>query len=434
MSIRSKSRKRLVVLLVSALVAVGLLFGGVSVVKLRRDAARRQGRDAGIAAVQQGDWGHGLELLSKYLAAVPSDSEALYHYAIARSKVPTKDRRHLLDACGAMYRVHQIEPENRDAQQKLLELFTQAGGSTEALATADDVLRREPDNAAAAYLRTLALQQLRRFPEARQTAESLVAAHPDYYEAHRLLLELLNQTGVEDQKLVEVCRGYQESHPDDPRFRLLMAMTYSAVGNRAAAAQELVPLQDWTPQSPELAQLLVGQFQAVGNFDAALVTLRRAADALPELRLRQELIRRLWETGHHQEVLDRTKDLDLASADTDPYVLGYRGLALLAKNDRSSASAIADALLAGQPKSNAARAWSMILKSSAADPSPTPTAMLDVCRSAIELDPENPLSYYLRGQAYAEMGEDELAIAAWNDAPRPPRYGHSFTCACLSLF
>lgn len=415
MSIRSKSRKRLVVLLVSVVLAAALLFAAVAVVKMRRDALRHERRDAGIAAVKQGDYGRGLELLSQYLAAVPSDAKALFHYAIARSKLPMKNRRHLLDACGAMYRVHQIEPNNRDAQQMLLELFTQAGGSTEALATAEEVLRREPDNAAAIYLRALALQQLRRFPEARQAAETLVAAHPEHFEGHRLLLELLNQTGVEDQKLVEVCRGYQESHPDDPRFHLLMSMTYSAVGNRAAAVGELKPIRDWTPQTPELAQLLVSQFQATGDFDAAIAALRRAVDALPELRLRQELIRRLWETWRHDELLARTKDLDLTSADTDPYLLGYRGLSLLVRNDRAGATAIADAL-AKQSKSGSARAWSLILKSQAAEPAPTPAQMLEVCKSAVELDAENPVAYYLRGQAYLEMGEEELAIAAWNDA------------------
>lgn len=415
MSIRSKSRKRLGLLLVSAIVVVGLLLGIVSMVKAGRDAARRERRQAGIAAVERGDYPRGLELLSQYLAAVPSDARALYYYAVARSKLPMKDRRHLLDASAAMYRAYRLDPSDRNVQQQLLELFAQAGGSTEALAVADEVLQREPDNVAAAYLRALALHQLRRLPEARQAAQRLVAAQPDHFEAHRLLLELLSQTGTPNEQLVETCRTYQRSHPDDPRFRLLMAMTYTAVGNRSAAAQELLPLKDWTPPSAALGQLLVGQFQATGNFDAALDALRRCVDAAPELHLRQELVRRLWETGHQQEALDRTNDLEPANAQTDAYLLGYRALALLAQKDKSGAAVIADAL-AARSQSGAARAWAAILKSQTSEPPPSPAAMLDVCRSASELDAENPLPYYLRGQAYAEMGEEELAIAAWNQA------------------
>src|SRR5690606_25216397 len=140
MSIRAKTKKRLLILVLIVTVLSGATVGAYL---YRVNQIRQNTLDArveGQAALEEGDYYTAMHRLGVYVNHNPKDAQALYQYAQARQQVPEPQAKHILDAVSLYRRVLDLDPTHQEARLKLLDLYTSIGYGNEAVDTADAYL------------------------------------------------------------------------------------------------------------------------------------------------------------------------------------------------------------------------------------------------------------------------------------------------------
>ena len=125
------------------------------------------------------------------------------------------------------------------------------------------------------------------------------------------------------------------------------------------------------------------------------------------------LIQRLWQSGKSADVIDRLQHLDPGSATSDTGLLAYLALAKFEIGDVEAAKKVVADLSKRTNDPNAV-AWAIAL--SARFGHMEPKAALTQYEAALVRSPDNSVIRFLVGEAYAHMGETELAMAAWRRA------------------
>jgi len=417
MSIRAKTRRRLVVVLLVAIAVVAASSAFVAVRHGQIKADYEQKRAAGIAAAQAGDHAQALKLLGQYLRRNGDDYEALYHYATARRYVPAEDHSHLAAAADALRRVVEHDPDDRPARDELLELYMQIGRSTEAGAIADQILADQPNDAEALYAKAIVELGLNRNGPALAFAEQLIAAHPEHYKAHQLALQLLHMAGSTPEQIIARAQQFRTDHPGDRRFDVLLAFAQFITGDVTAARTLLATLADWTPDEPWLVRQLARQLAAVELLDQSLALLGQAETKLNDPEIRRDLIRRLWETDRFDALLSRLANLNASDPEADTDLLAYKAMTQYQLGQTQEAAAVIDALAQrqGDPE---ARAWAAVLQLTASSEPVEPVHAIEVCREALQLHPTNAYAYWVLGQSYAAIGENDMAVICLEGASR----------------
>src|SRR5918993_3945697 len=114
MTVRTKTKRRLVIFLAGLALLAGLVGGGYAVHRHRVRVAAFADRADGIAAVQAEQYFTGMHKIGRYLGRYPKDPEAMLYYAKARENVPEPDNRHLPHAMGMLRELLELEPANAE--------------------------------------------------------------------------------------------------------------------------------------------------------------------------------------------------------------------------------------------------------------------------------------------------------------------------------
>ena len=416
----TSTKKRLLLAAVVLLLVGGVVVG---VLGYRRLAVRRElaaNRDQGYKLVAEGRYAAALVKIGPYLLAHPEDPEALYQYARARREVPLPGNRHMGDAIARLRSALVVDPSRADARRDLLDLYTRAGLSKEALELADQLAARglgqEPEVIAA---RAVALARTGKPGDALKLSEQYNDLKPDDLEYETFTLGLLRQLKRPDADLLKRAESLREKHPNDPRFDLLQATAYAVIGKeaesldwsrRAAAASKSNP----AATDPAFVNLLVAQFDRAGQFGESLAALE-AADS-PAFR--QRAIDRLWQAGRDADVLGRTKSLDPADLETDANSLGLRAAALYDSGRPADAAKVVEAL-GGRKEDPAAAAWAGVLSAlhPAGGKAVDTAAVAEAARSAVGSSDAAFFSLAL-ADAYAAAGEPDAAVEQYRAAAR----------------
>jgi tetratricopeptide (TPR) repeat protein len=178
------------------------------------------------------------------------------------------------------------------------------------------------------------------------------------------------------------------------------------------------------------ANTLVAQLDAMGLSDESMSVLQRNFDASKLPAARAILARRYWEAGRTADLaklLETVSPTDPASSDE---LLALRALALSQLERDSEAVPIRKAL-ADRRDSTSAAAWSLILDQLVGHASLDPNRLLDACHKALDESPGNAYLSYFLGVAYAELGENDLAVEHLaKDRRTGPRLGNALGAGC----
>jgi tetratricopeptide (TPR) repeat protein len=415
MAIRAKTRRRLM-LLIAVVVAIGVLL--TLFVTVRRAGIAReleQRRSAGIEAAQDGRYLEALPLMERVIRDRPAQTETdaplLYWFAQARRAVPAADGgpEHLRRAAFALKRVTEIDPHNRQAARELLELYVDLRQGSETLALAEQLLRDEPEDAHLMHSRALALVWLGQLPQAAAALEQLIETHPEHAMSPFLLAQVYGRMQRTPQQIVAWAGELEGRHPEDPRFDLLLGYAYRLAQDMPAARAAMQRIIDWTPTDPEIVSLLTRQLVAAGYLDESLQVLRRADAAARSVTIRRQLAQRLWELGLHEQVLELLADLNPESPSTPPPLVAHKAMAHYALEQTAEGDALVGALESRQSNPQA-RSWNLALRAGViSDPAQTNQA-IELARQATGLDSDNIFAWWVLGQAYAQLGERDLAV------------------------
>lgn len=433
MSIRPKTKRRLIILGLAAV----LVFGAGLAVYLRylqkRGADLTASRAAAMSAYAAGDYAAALPHFSKYLAESKTadlprgkaDAEALFAYGKSRSHVERGDNRHLWEAKGIFERYLALMPGDAEAERMLLEIYPKLNMNAEAVTKADGVLARAPGDVYALKAKTRALIQKGMQQDAKSLADA-VAAGERLNQVAPLDLEglLLTQYALVATKrpLEEVTARAEEqlkAHPDDPRFELLLASAHLYADQLDKARQWLGAAAARKAPNEQFVTELVTRLDALGMYRQSHDVLERAAVAFSDdASLARAAVQRQWQAGKYEAVAQRLAALDPAAPRTDAALLGLRALSLYQLGRRDEAQGVVDPLAARGASDSTAFAWSTALRARFGEPAAPPREQVEKYRAALEKDPGNAIVHHLRGEAFARLGEGTLALDAWSEAAR----------------
>ncbi len=419
MSVRAKSRRRIVALVTG----VCLLIGGASVWYVRRerqrDAEAIAARIEGIEAYTRGDYQRAAASLRMFLKrpGLPVDALALLRYAESVLALGPFEPKHLQAALPSLRRCVALDPENDEARWLLLDLYLRTGLRTEAYDQAAWFLARDPGNTRALLAQAQALAGMKRYDEA---LTALAYVHPDtpLLEDQILYLDLMARLGRSRADLsARVEQVMKALGGADPRFSLLRAHARLLAGDVADGRALLLPLLTAGKADEKFARLLLRDLEAAGLPNEGLEVLKGLDPSRLEPGLQSLLVRRLWEAGEIEAIPERVSALAAGSGSLPTPVLGYEALALARLQRPDEARAVLKTLEV-RTEDAAARGWVRLLRGVALSGDVGVRARIDVCLAAIREDDANPVAHLDLGLAYRDAAELELAARELGEALR----------------
>ena len=411
MAIRPKTVRRLIVLLV----ILALLVGGGAIAYQKNQAYKaaqiQKFGEAGMAAFGKKDYEAALENLKQYVGPHPEDRDKLFAYGVSRERVETSDGRYLTESRTVFNQLLQRNPQDLEVQHELIGIYLKTGQSNELIALADQILAAHPGDPAALEGRTIALIRTEKLGEAYATAQRYNAAAPDDLNGHLRTMSLNQRLNGPTEPLVARYQALLDAHPDDPRFELLMAFADGYANDPKAALDQLRKAASHNPTDPDVIRQIARNFDRLQRFDESQaflesVAAREHADAPVVLTL----VRRLWQDGRYQDVLERLAKYGAKQSETDPNLRAFRALALYGLNRGQEAQQVAASLEADADP--VAAAWGRALLAEH-DPKLSASARIDALRKSAAVDRGNGIYYEWVADAHYAQGEAELALRNW---------------------
>lgn len=408
MRFRPRTVRRLLILLAAVLVLVGTGAALYYRNEHRKTARLQQALDAGMKAYAAGDYKTALNSLKSYVSRVKSNPEALFAYGVSRSRIEETNGKHITEGITVFTTLIALDPANSEAKHRLLDLYTQAGYSNEAIDLSDRVLAEKPDDLEALRAKCTSLERLRKYDEALATSEKICQLQPTDLEQQLTTYRLMAALKRPSDQLIARAVKQKADHPGDPRFDLLLAWVYGSTGDTAKGSALIKSATTRPAPDATYVRYMVRVLDSLKQYKDAQDLLDRAVKQNADPAVMRVLVQRLWQNGRINQVIERTKDLNANTADAG--LIAFRALAQFETGKPQLAKADVDAL-ASRAADGDAIAWSMALGARFAGLEPK--AALEQYQAAVTRSPDNAVIRYLIGEAYARLGETELAIAAW---------------------
>ena len=225
-------------------------------------------------ANEQGHWWLAEKLARELISWDARDSEAWSAQAFAAFS-----RGRHREARAAYEKALSISPNYDAARRNLAAVLAEQELSEEALAQAEELLRRSPATPALERTRARALVQLDRFEEAEQILLRLVGAQPGDTASHELLVRLRQLRGDADP--AREMQAAAMKVPGDARLRMSWANALRRLADAPGAERELRALMATLGPLPQLLGSLATVIQDQGRVNDAFVLAREALAAAP---------------------------------------------------------------------------------------------------------------------------------------------------------
>jgi tetratricopeptide (TPR) repeat protein len=415
MSVRAQTVRRLSILLAAVLVVVGIGAALYWRNEHQKNVRLAEARQAGMTAYEAGDYRAALDSLKLYVAKPKGkeDAEALYAYGVSRARLEESNGKHISEGIMVFNALLQLDPGHVEAKHRLLDLLPRAGRNPEAIELADRVLVENPQDLDALKAKVLAHSRQREFEKALAASEKLNEINPTDLDQQLLTYELLRKLNTPPQGILHRAQKQQQANPNDPRFQLLLAMALGHAGKIDEGKQWLSKASTQPAPDAAFVQIMVRVFDQMKMYGESEGLLRRVTDETKDPLVFRVAAQRLWQNGQNGQVIKLLEAVDPANEKSDTGLLAYKGLALFETGKREEARAIVTKLAARQ-NDNEAAAWATAL--GARFTATEPKVALGKYQEALVRSPDNPIIRFLVGEAYARLGETELAITAWKQA------------------
>ncbi|MEI8195160.1 MAG: hypothetical protein WCI73_04560, partial [Phycisphaerae bacterium] len=410
MTFRAKTKKRLIILVAVAAVgtlAVGGLWGYRLKARQREYALARQ---QGLDAMAQGNYEKALERLSGCYTRYGSDPAVVGALAEANYKLDDPEGGHLRSALNLYRNLLNLQPDNEDAQHKLLELYQKVAYRSEALGLADKILQRHPADLKALQARAFALWGLHRFDEALLTFGQLNKLQPLEVDNQVATLQIMRERGRPAEEFLKHAADLRSAYPNDYHVEFISSVACTIAGDGAGALSWARAAAARPIPEPLMLRGLSDQLDRLGQYTEATTLLDKNAARKEDLNLQRVWALRLWELGRFAQVDRELAGLDPATG--DPELLALRTLALLRLEQRPAAGKVVEALAARSATDRDARLWAPILRGLLPPQVDWVQERHDL-RSALIAWPQHPMISYLFGQAALQTSDADVASKEW---------------------
>lgn len=415
MSIRAKTKRRLLILTGGSAAVLAMLVGLYLYRMTQIEQEMAEHLELGMEAMEAEDYPTALDHLREYRRRNRDDVEVAYQLATAAQQVERPQGRHLSEAIAIYQDLLERDPSHEQAQRELLELYVQVRFDVEAIELADRLLQRFPDDAEIMRHKVTSLIRLRRLDEALELAEQAVELEPTHLPTHERVLEILRRLDRPGEDLVAWAQQYHEQYPEDPQFEALLGFAYGVTRDSEQAVEWINRAADREVEDPQLIRRLVTLLSGAGAFDDALALLERSVERVEDEELRRMLARWMWEANRYDDLLALLEELDADAPQTDSELLALKAGAMFRQGDREGAEQLV-AALEERRGDNTARAWAPVLAQVIGAETQDPREVVEVCEESIEAQPSIPYVRAYLAEAQARIGETELAVEQWENA------------------
>lgn len=405
---------------------LALLAGGWLTTHWVRNAGARERAAAsleeGYAALKAGQYDEARQKIGPWLQHAPEDVAARYAYAQANRHVEQPDGKHLTETFAFLRQVLDHDPSHRGARRDLLHLLMSLGQTREVQALTQHVEPRASALPIDLEARSWVLVQEGQPRAALEYAIAGSEAEPQNLLAHLRVLHLMNEVGEPASALADRVEQAAAALPE-AEASLLRAHLHHLRGEHEAAATLGLAVAPRLGAQPETVQAALRLLDGYGEVDASLDLLRRATDDAADdpnaLALQQQLLDRLWQRGHYEEVLQRST----TAADRpmpNSTLLAVRGLALAELEREQEVAAIADRL-EQRGEGTSAALWAEVLRvwprTDGLHPVPVDTAD-DVILALKDVRQAggHPILQTLLAGAMEQAGEGRVALLLYEQA------------------
>ena len=418
-TLRAKARQRLwIAVAVSGTLTIGLsiLWAGRKIEARREYAAYLE---QGMASLKSGDDAEAVRQLGKYIRRNDDDVEALVAYAGARERVDAPRGANLRETIQVLKRILTLDPSREPESRKLLELYAKTGFSTEAIDSADAILAKMPDDLLALRSKTQSLIRLRRYPEALKVAIAWADVEPQSLEAQGATLWLMNEVERGPTGVLKRAEALATDQPNNVRFKVVRGMAL-LIANRPDDAKSVFRALAEEPTSDaEVANLVVESLDGLGLISESLDYLRLTTDTADDERVRQKLIRRLWQSGRHDEVI---ANIEQHPANQRSFRMEQQAIYAISlrRLGREADAAKAVMKLKSTGSGVLSDAWALIpdFMGGATFDDAGSRAVRDAVLRALAASPDSPYLRQCLAEAYVRLGEPELAVSIYREIVR----------------
>ncbi|MGI9014876.1 MAG: tetratricopeptide repeat protein [Phycisphaerales bacterium] len=422
MRLTKRGKKRLVILCVTG--AVLIAAGGISAWLYSAYKIRQIDEGYGVAleAKQRGDYEAALKPLSRYVGRHNTDVDALIALAETRSKIPLPNGNHLRSAISYYNTALTLKPDDSVILEGLLEMYRLSGRRVEMLETAARVLKANPDHEDALSGMVWGLRKEGSYDKAAEYSERLVALDPTNI-AHRYLhVNNLQQQGVREAALLDVIEKWIADEPDHAGpLMLLKAVTLSTFNRNAEA---IAVAREGAAVGADESSLegMLEVLDRMGLRDESKALVDRVRAEHPRAPWLSEIvIRREWQAGR---IAEARQELDSVVEEGALKTRGLLRLAALlyAVSDEPEKARAAVGQLAAMSNDQEPeerdrdRAWGRAISARLDVAESSWSDALDSYEAALSLNPDDPIVYYLAGEAHFAMGEYERAAGQFERA------------------
>ncbi len=312
---RAKVNLKVLIILVVVVAALG---GGLFAARqIRRNVLSKRDFAAGEAAFAKGDYSNASKSYQEYLGRHPDDVEILRKYAKARLAIRPFDGGNLVQALGAYRRILQVNPRDEAACKQAATLYIGIGNFEELAYIARKRLEQEPKDRQARLWLSEGLVQLKKFKEARQELEGLVAelaALPDKHIECVRALSLLSHLEGEDTSSAEArTKAYAwlnkavDYDPTSVEALLYRAQFYrltpdipGVAAPLALARKDLEAADALSTDNPRFRLLLANEWLAYDEFDRAEADLHACENVPPETLAEYYVVIEDWTAAKYE--------------------------------------------------------------------------------------------------------------------------------------
>jgi Tfp pilus assembly protein PilF len=391
----------------------------------------------GLQAYKDGDYETAVDKLAEYInhaqqrGADQVDPQALLAFAIARSKVPLVDAANIPVAINTLRRYCLLQPDDKDAQEQLLEMETPyTAYAPAAMGLASDLLKANSDDLVA--LKAIVTIDVRdgKFEAAQDPSDRCVQLDPGDLDMERVHFQIAKAMGKSKPEIQKQADALIAQYPNDPRFLIVKAFAYYYTQTTSETPDEhrddyqayqklVLQAAQQEPPSAQFVTTTVGLLDGLRQFSTSLDLLTRGAGKFPnDPQLTRLYVERLWENRKFTNVVDLLKDLDGNLRRTDADLMAYKALSLYSLNRNSEADALVSELASRGLDDGVAAAWAETLKAQFGTPPQDLKTRLAQYQDANKSQPDIGYISFMLGDAYAQMDESELALQAWRQASR----------------
>lgn len=407
MAVRAKTKRRLVILMVSTLVLIGGVAGVYAVRMKQIEQQTQQFLADGKSHLEAGNHFEAMHALGSYIRENPTDWEVLYQFAHARLKVKEPGDRQVLASMSALARVIDLNPKHPTARHELLDLYVRSRRLTEARQTADAILATDPDNTEALYAKALTLVRFSQEEEALPILDRFRTAKPDDLEGNLLWLHIVTKLQRNADDVSASVQALLDERPEDPRFELLMSKTYQYARNAEASREMARAAASRSSDDETLLLHLVHQLEMLGLHEDSNALLEKEMGKDHDEPVIRLLAHRLWQQNRHGEVLELLVKIEGGTQYGDTGLLALKALTLTQKGMPDQATPIIEAL-SNRQDDEVAKIWALVLRDGIAKTKADAGAAIKLFRTATERVPSNPIFRFYLGRAYLAAGEAEL--------------------------